>query len=131
MRVIPASDCSGNLNPDGIRAIVRYDGANATSEPESTAFVATTTACVDEKGLVPIVPRDVGTFGGGEEVDIAFIQSNYYKFTVNGSALEVDWDNPTLMLADNLDSSFPGSYNVISLNGPSATVTTSSEGFLL
>jgi len=77
MRAVPASDCSGNLNSDGIRAVVRYDGSDATSEPESTAFVATTTACIDEKGLVSVVPRDVGNLGGGEEVDIAFIASNY------------------------------------------------------
>ena len=130
MRAVPASDCSGNLNSDGIRAIVSYDGADTTSEPESAAFPNVTTACIDEKGLVPVVPRDVGTFGGGEEVDVAFISSNYYKFTINGSSLDIDWDNPTLLLADSLDSSFPGSYNVISLNGTSTTVTVTPGTFL-
>jgi hypothetical protein len=122
MRAVPAADCSANLNSDGIRAIVRYDGADITANPQSTAFVATTTACVDEKGLVPVVPRDVGTIGGGEEMDIGVFTNDYIKFTINGSSLEIDWDNPTLLLADNLDDSFPGTYNVISLNGTSTTV---------
>jgi len=92
------------------------------SKLQSTAFVATTTACVDEKGLVPVVPQDVETINGGEEMDIGVITSDYIKFTINGSSLEIDWDNPTLLLADNLDDSFPGTYNVIGLNGTSTTV---------
>ena len=48
--------------------------------------------------------------------------NDYIKFTINGSSVEIDWDNPTLLLADNLDDSFPGTYNVISLNGTSTTV---------
>jgi hypothetical protein len=56
VRAVLEGDCSGNLIADGIRAIVRYDGADATAEPQSTAFVATTRACVDGKGLVPVVP---------------------------------------------------------------------------
>jgi hypothetical protein len=127
MRAIPATGCTSNLNADGIRAIVRYDGANMTADPTSTNYTATTTECVDESGLVPFVPRDVGTFGGGQEVDIAIISSTYIKFTINGSSLEIDWDNPTLLLADNLDSSFPGSYNVVNLNGTADTVVHSNN----
>ena len=64
----------------------------------------------------------MGTIGGCEEMDIGVITNDYIKFTINGSSLEIDWDNPTLLLADNLDDSFPGTYNVISLNGTSTTV---------
>jgi hypothetical protein len=60
--------------------------------------------------------------GGREEVNVAVITSNYLKFTINRSSLQIDWDNPTLFLANNLDGSFPGSYNVISLKGTSTIV---------
>src|SRR5271170_3568013 len=112
MRAIPASGCSSNLNPDGILAIVRYDGVNDdTADPSSTGYDTGTTACFDESGLVPVVPRDVGYIVFGQEVDISVITDNYVKFTINGSSLLIDWDNPTLLLAESSDPSYPTDYN--------------------
>jgi hypothetical protein len=133
MRAVPALSCSDNLNPDGILAIVRYQNDDCTSdgsctaEPESTPFNISSMECKDETGLVPIVPKNVGALTSGDELDIDAIQNNsiqdtYFKFTINGSSLFIDWGNPTLLMAENLDPSFPNDYNVISLNGTSETV---------
>lgn len=127
MRAVPAAGCSVNNNADGIRAIVRYQGANDTLEPTSIPYNITDTECKDETGLIPVLPRNVGTICFGEETDISVIQDvqdnlNLIKFAMNGSSLLIDWDNPTLLLAENSNPSFPSDYNVIALNGTSDTV---------
>lgn len=138
MRAIPAADCSVNNNADNIRAIVRYECADNTVEPITTAYV-TDTECKDETGLVPIVPRNVGNLAFGQEVDVSVIQDvkdNFLLFAMNGSSLLINWDNPTLLLAENRDPSYPASYDVVSLNGTSDTVcyysrSTDESGFIL
>jgi FtsP/CotA-like multicopper oxidase with cupredoxin domain len=120
MRAVPATSCSATLNPDGARAIVRYDGANH-EDPTSVPYTPTM-ECVDEHQLVPVVHIDPGNFAFGEKVDISVIVDNYVKFTVNGSSMFIDWSEPTLLLADNHDSRYPAGYNVVSLNGTKDTV---------
>jgi len=120
MRAVPASACSATLNPEGARAIVHYDGAD-NSEPSTTGY-SVLPDCVDETGLVPVVPKNAGQFAYGNEVDVAVIKDNYVKFTVNGSSLLLDWSHPTLLLAENRDPNYPASYNVVSLNGTKDTV---------
>lgn len=125
MRAVPASGCSNIANADGIRAIVRYEGGDDSSDPTSIPFPITDTECKDETGLVPILPRNVGTLAYGQEANISVIkdvQNNLVKFAIDGSSLLIDWDNPTLLLAEASDPSFPTSYNVIELNGTSDTV---------
>jgi FtsP/CotA-like multicopper oxidase with cupredoxin domain len=124
MRAIPATDCCSNFNADGIRAIVRYEGVtDNTTDPTSTPFNITSTECKDETGLIPVVPKNVGPLSYGEEMNLAIDQtSTYVMFTLNGSSLFIDWDNPTLIMVENGDPSYPGDYNVISVNGTSDTV---------
>lgn len=122
MRAVPATNCSANLNPNGIRAIVRYVGANSTSDPTSTPFNISSTECKDETGLVPIVPKSVGSLTTGEEVSLAVIKNNTVKFVLNDSSLFIDWDNPTLLMVDSMNMTFPPEYNVISISGTSDTV---------
>ena len=120
MRAVPASSCSGNLNPDGALAVVSYRGA-CDQQPSSTPYPVSP-ECADETQLTPVVPVNPGTFAYGEELDISTIVDNYVKFTINGSSLSIDWSKPTLLLADNHDPSYPSSYNVVSLNGTDDTV---------
>ena len=125
MRAVPAADCSVNKNADGIRAIVKYQGANDSLEPTTTPYNITDTECKDETGLIPVVPRNVGPLSVGEEEDISVIQDmqdNFIKFAMNGSSLRIDWDNPTLLLAEKSHPSFPLDYDVITLDGTSDTV---------
>ena len=121
MRATPATDCSANNNADGIRAIVRYQGADTTVEPTSTPYTPGTD-CVDETQLVPHVVRNVGTFSYGDEMDVSIVFDGYIKFTLNGTSLFLDWNNPTLLLVEDHDPSYPTAYNVVSLNGTAETV---------
>ena len=123
MRAVTATGCSANFNGNGIQAIVRYSGTNQTSDPTSTPYDISTMVCQDETGLVPIVPVNLGFLSYGEELPLDLVTENYVKFLLNGTSLFIDWDNPTLLQAENLDPTFPDDDNVISLNGTSDTVT--------
>lgn len=105
MRAIPAPDCCSNFNADGIRAVVRYEGAaDNTTDPTSNPFNITSTEWKDETGLIPVVPKNVGLLNYGEEMNLAVdLNSAYVTFTLNGSSLFIDWDNPTLLMVENLD----------------------------
>jgi len=122
MRAVTAEGCSANLNPDGIRAIVRYVGANTTVEPDSTAYNISTMVCQDETDLVPILPVNLGALSYGEEMPLDLVTENYVKFLLNGTSLFIDWDNPTLLTVDNVDPTFADDSNVIALSGTSETV---------
>ena len=123
MRAVTASGCSINLNPNGIVAVVRYEGASNETLPTSQPFNITDMTCKDEVSLVPIVPVNLTTLSYGEEFDLELVNQPFVKFTLNGSSLQIDWSNPTLLLVENLDPSFPNNYNVVSLNGTSDTVS--------
>jgi hypothetical protein len=124
MRAVTATGCSANLNPNGIQAIVRYEGANEKSDPDSTVYNIPSMICQDETGLVPIVPVNLGSLSYGTEMSLDLVTENYVKFLLNGSSLWIDWDNPTLLMVENSDPSFPDDFNVVSLNGTSDTVIT-------
>jgi hypothetical protein len=121
MRAVPAADCSANLNPNGIRAVVRYQGYNKKTDPTSLPYNVSTT-CEDESTLVPVVPRNAGPLTVETKEDLSITVDNYVKFTMNGSSLYIDWEDPTLLLVDDHDPSYPSNYNVVSLNGTSDTV---------
>lgn len=122
MRVTPAADCSTNQNFYGIRAIVRYQHADHSLDPESTGY-PTSTDCIDEVDLVPVVQRNVGDLAFGEEVDIGFFQSSQiFRFTINDSSLVVNWNNPTLLRLENKVPTFSPSDNALLLNGTAQTV---------
>lgn len=126
MHALPALQCSANNNEDGILAIVRYEGSNPFVESNSTPFVPSDILCLDEQGLVPVVPRNVGIFSEGDVLDISLIPENgLVRWTINGSSFQVDYEDPTLLLVDNHDPSYPSQYNVITLNGTEETVHTS------
>lgn len=126
MHALPALQCSANNNEDGILAIVRYEGSNPFVESNSTPFVPSDILCLDEQGLVPVVPRNVGKFSEGDVLDISLIPENgLVRWTINGSSFQVDYEDPTLLLVDNHDPSYPSQYNVITLNGTEETVHTS------
>jgi len=126
IHALPALFCSANNNLNGILAIVNYEGADTSSLPTSTPFTPSDTNCEDETGLVPVVPRPVGTFSEDSSLDINLIpQDNLVSWTINGSSFFIEYNNPTLLLVEDHDDSFPSSYNVVELNGTDSTVLSS------
>lgn len=121
MRATPATGCSNVNNSDWIRAIVHYEGAD-NQQPTSQNWTITDMTCVDEDGLVPYVPMNVGYLSYGDQANISLIKTNYEKFTMGGTSLEINWEDPTLMLAEKADPSYPAQYNVLEVNGTDNTV---------
>jgi hypothetical protein len=125
MRLIATSGCSKITNED-LTAIVRYDGASTTDDPTSTAYIPDNQICEDETGLVPIVSRDAGLFSYSSGMDITLAKTNgIFSWQINGSSFRINWSDPTLLLADNYDPSYPSQYNVLDLNGTDDTVMNS------
>ena len=127
MRALPATGCSSNQNQNGILAIVSYEGQDPNTLPTSTPWVPADTNCEDETGLVPVVPRNVGTFdttGESGELDVSILATaeNIVTWNINSSSFKIDYASPTLLLVEDNDDSFPGSYNVVQLNGDDNTV---------
>lgn len=113
--------CMTNGNSKGITGIVRYDNSS-TAAPTSTSNVTTTASCNDEpfKSLVPHVAMDVGTVTTTASETLNFKFDTYFKWTLNGSSLLLDWANPTITRVVNGSLTFPTDYNVVSVNGTSS-----------
>jgi hypothetical protein len=73
----------------------------------------------------------VGKFAFGNEEDIGIAVDKYIKFTINNSSLFIDWENPTLLMVENHDPTYPRDYNVVQLNGTAETVFNSSSSRLI
>ncbi|KAF1998379.1 multicopper oxidase [Amniculicola lignicola CBS 123094] len=92
--------CDGpNANAENIRAVFHYDSAPPTT-PTYTASAATLpTGCYDETKIVPFVgtqvPQELP-----EEMTLSFFQSeatgNLVRWQVDGHAMMVDLENPTV-----------------------------------
>jgi hypothetical protein len=121
MRLIATSGCSKITNQD-LTAIVRYDAAS-TEDPTSTAYIPDNQVCEDETNLVPVVVRDAAPFSYTSGMNITLAKnSGIFQWQINGSTFQIDWSDPTLLLVDGFDSSYPAEYNVLDLNGTEETV---------
>lgn len=124
MRLIATSGCSNVANTD-LTAVIRYGGESTTDDPTSTAYIPDNQNCEDETNLVPIVVRDAGDFSFSSGMDIALARTNgIVSWEINGSTFRIDWSDPTLLLVENFDPSYPARYNVLELNGTEETVQT-------
>ena len=114
--------CGRNANEGNIKAIFSYVGA-ALSNPNSTATTYTQ-SCNDETNLVPYVAKNVPenqfvypeaeelTIGGPSIVDGLFV------WNVNNSAIDVDWEKPTLQYVLEGNTSYPADLNLYQLPKP-------------
>lgn len=112
------SACSTNGNPDDITGIVRYD-ASSTATPTSNSTVTTAQTCEDEplESLVPHLALDVTSLTTTAFEGLNFATGGpWFQWTINGSSLELDWENPTLLQILDGNTSFPLDYNVVSVD---------------
>ncbi|KAJ4421842.1 laccase, multicopper oxidase, benzenediol:oxygen oxidorectuctase [Gnomoniopsis sp. IMI 355080] len=116
--------CSNNQNPDGITGIVRYD-SSSSADPTTVSTVTKTESCGDEPltNLVPHLSLDVGTINEIASQSMSFATGGeWFQWTLNGSSLEIDWENPTLTRMMNGETEFPLDYNVVTVGRtPGAT----------
>ncbi|KAK5044818.1 hypothetical protein LTR84_010474 [Exophiala bonariae] len=106
MRAIPQLACSDNDSTDNIKGIVFYDGSTTT--PTTTGY-SYTDSCNDEDvvNLVPVVSKTVdSTFTKKDEpVTLGGNSDSLFRWFMNGTSMDVDWETPTLLQAYNNSTS--------------------------
>lgn len=116
MRAIPQSACSDNANPTNIKGIVYY--GSSASTPTTTGY-SYTDACEDEdsSNLVPYISKTVSSaFWDKSETVSLGTSSGLFRWELNSSTLEIEWNSPTLMQIIDGATSFNTSANVIQLS---------------
>lgn len=114
--------CGSNFNNGNIKSVFAYAG-HASETPESTAQ-SYTSRCTDETSLVPHWDSYVPTGTSGvtfTELTTSQLQQSesdgsitvYWQ--VNGSALAVNWEKPTLEYIRTGNTSYPSGANVLQL----------------
>ncbi|CAG8949270.1 hypothetical protein HYFRA_00004895 [Hymenoscyphus fraxineus] len=107
--------CGANANAANITGIIRYD-ASSTADPTTTSSVTRVGECGDEPvaNLVPHVRMDVGAYNASavDQEELGFVFEEHFKWTLNGTSLHVNWDNPTTLRVFNNESIWPAEYNV-------------------
>ncbi|KAF2641923.1 hypothetical protein P280DRAFT_424531 [Massarina eburnea CBS 473.64] len=109
--------CDGpNKNMDNVKAIFRYEGA-PDAQPDSVATQPLPQGCFDETNIIPFVgtqvPRDMP-----EQMTLSFAAAspatgNLVRWLVDGSAMMVDFDRPTLQQISKNNGTFNRTENVI------------------
>jgi hypothetical protein len=125
--------CGSNNNPN-IQSIFSYAGA-ADELPTSTSTNAAPQNCNDETGLVPYVVKNVSSanfLSEFETLDVLLdigVQNgvSMVQWNVNGSMINVDWEDPTLSYVASGNTTYPDDLNLIQL----PTANTVSDTLLL
>ncbi|RMD40677.1 hypothetical protein DV735_g4428, partial [Chaetothyriales sp. CBS 134920] len=122
--VVPQDGCSSNLNTNAL-AIFEYEGAESDTPPDDDRTNAPSSDCYDPNDeLIPFVRLDVpdnGTVPDSADLDVGFsltTDSNdvtLVQWPLNFSAIQVPWDDPTLLRVLNDDFDFATDMNVITL----------------
>jgi len=125
MRIGVGGGCDGpNANAGNIRSIFTYQGA-PEGDPSSSG-ITLPSGCYDEQ-VVPYTSRTVPTASGLEDLQVGFVvdpaQNNLVQWTVDTSALNVNWAKPTLQYVMEGSSSFNKSANVYTLDTAPDTVS--------
>ncbi|PSN60896.1 putative multicopper oxidase, type 1 [Corynespora cassiicola Philippines] len=118
-----ASECASSNANRGL-SIFTYDGAPG-NDPTTSPFTKPTNGCVDESPLVPWVPNTVDQTAfmnqvGNLQVDLHREQvttngQNLVFWGINLTAINVDWDEPTLQYVADKNTSYPRVFNLIEI----------------
>lgn len=110
--------CNVQLNENGnnIKGIVTYKGV-PVAEPKTKSWnVPNNCLDVDAKQLRPKVPHTVGPAATRGKLNLSWYydlpEGIIFHWTLNSTALKVDWAHPTLKVINDGNSVFPTSYNI-------------------
>lgn len=91
---------------------------NTPSTPTTTEY-AYTDSCddMDMSDLVPYLPQSASLpyYNASEPVTLGENSENLFRWEMNGTSMQVEWDNPTLLQIWNNDTSFTNSSGVVEL----------------
>ncbi|KAF2423419.1 hypothetical protein EJ08DRAFT_451466 [Tothia fuscella] len=95
--------CSSTVQGKNIRAIIRYEGSDASADPTSTAYTYTE-ECVDEPlaSLVPFAKLNAGAVdvtatGAPLDVIVRANNVNLFKWFLSGTTFQSQYGDPTLL----------------------------------
>jgi hypothetical protein len=86
---------------------------------------------VDETNLVPVVQRDISSLAYGVTELVALPGTPIVRWTMNNSSFFTNFQEPTMLMVEEGNSSYPTEFNVVSLNGTEDTVPTPTALFRL
>ena len=124
-RAEPQAACGANANSGNIKSIFSYKGA-ASSNPTTTA-TAYVEGCADETQLVPYVVKNVPAaefvypnakelvVGGPTFITPGSGTSASIAWTINGTAINVNWEQPTLEYIYQGNTNYPTDLNLYQL----------------
>lgn len=122
IRSDPDSACSVNGNAGNIKAVLAYNMAGASSEPTSTWHEEIPSGC-DDMAVTPTVANNVPSDRFAEavqgwEMSVNITQQNgpLIHWCINGSAMEIDWSNPTVQYVLDGNMSYPREINLVQLD---------------
>lgn len=122
IRSDPDSACSVNGNAGNIKAVPAYNMAGASSEPTSTWHEEIPSGC-DDMAVTPTVANNVPSDRFAEavqgwEMSVNITQQNgpLIHWCINGSAMEIDWSNPTVQYVLDGNMSYPREINLVQLD---------------
>lgn len=117
-----ATDCASSNNFYG-RSIFSYSGA-ASGDPTTTAATIPS-VCKDESPLVPWVPNTVSNTSFISQVKSLDVDIDQEQVTTNGqnivvwgvnlTAIDADWEKPTLEYVKTGNTSYPTVFNLIEI----------------
>lgn len=126
LRVDPQIACGSNSNGGNITGYIHYDGAQ-NDLPSSTQFPYDQ-SCNDEplQSLVPVVPINVDPQSFTSQasripisgpVQVVTSNGQVFRWKVRGVTMDIDWENPTLRMIQNGNTTWGASQNVIEVPG--------------
>ncbi|KAJ5390573.1 Multicopper oxidase type 3 [Penicillium cataractarum] len=116
IRAIPQEACSDNDSVNNIKGIMYY--GNTPSTPTTTEYTYTDSCDdMDMSDLVPYLPQSASLpyYNASEPVTLGENSENLFRWKMNGTSMQVEWDNPTLLQIWNNDTSFTNSSGVVEL----------------
>lgn len=117
LRAVPDTFCSDNDSPSDIKGIVHY--GSSTGTPTTSAYTYSENDCSGEPlaSLVPYVALDAGSETLAEDLEVAVAKNsdNLFKWSIGGTSMYVDWQNPTALQVLNNETTYSSSSGVISL----------------
>lgn len=102
-------------------AIFHYEGAPAEGIPTNQG-TPISAGCADETGMVPVVPRQVTQeqftgankkFGVSLATPTVPVLGQVFRWIVNNTDIEVDWDHPILEYVMNRSTNYPPKSNIV------------------
>ncbi|KAJ5090225.1 hypothetical protein N7532_008909 [Penicillium argentinense] len=116
LRAIPQSACSDNDSTDNIKGIIYYGSTPTT--PTTTGYTYTDSCDdMDTSDLVPYLSQSASVpyYNSSEPITLGSNFESLFRWKMNGTSMQVYWDNPSLLQIWKNDTAFTNTSGVVEL----------------